>query len=146
MIFSLGGALYLTRPNSVILFALTLALTVTLLITHGTTMFVVYFCSWIALLVYMVGFSPWLYSRTLELYDFSYGIYIYSFPIGQLLVMTLGIHNPWFLFIINLVVASVLGLLSWIYIERPALRMKSQISFMVCRYFVGHNLIRIKDG
>lgn len=145
LLFALGGALYLSNLRGAMLGGLIAVLTVFVAVTHGTPMFEVFFCGWIAVLVYAIGFSTWLASSTLEKYDLSYGIYIYSFPVGQLLVSILGIRDPWLLLIVNLAMAALLALLSWIYIEKPALRKKTQASECLSGWLTGRNLIGSKQ-
>jgi peptidoglycan/LPS O-acetylase OafA/YrhL len=60
--------------------------------------------------------------------DLSYGLYIYGWPIGQLIVFWAIESNvqlaAWQLFSLNLVIALVMAFLSWNVIERPALGLK----------------------
>jgi peptidoglycan/LPS O-acetylase OafA/YrhL len=57
--------------------------------------------------------------------DVSYGLYIYAFPIQQLVAWALGdsVSTVWIL-VISLPVAWLLGLASWKLVERPALKRK----------------------
>ena len=56
--------------------------------------------------------------------DFSYGFYIYAYPMQQMVAWALGEHDPW----INVVMAAPLTLacaiLSWNLVEKPALERK----------------------
>ena len=55
--------------------------------------------------------------------DFSYGMYLYAFPIQQLLVMSnSGSMNPYALFAIAWPLSILAGMLSWFIVERPFLR------------------------
>ncbi|MES2417965.1 MAG: acyltransferase [Bacteroidota bacterium] len=57
--------------------------------------------------------------------DYSYGIYIYHFPIIQLLLLSFNFDlNPWLLSSIAIIPTGILAYLSWHYIERPALSFK----------------------
>ena len=57
--------------------------------------------------------------------DLSYGLYLYSFPIQQLLVLHWGRRlNPHEMFFISLTAASLLATLSWFLVERPCLSRK----------------------
>jgi peptidoglycan/LPS O-acetylase OafA/YrhL len=57
--------------------------------------------------------------------DFSYGLYLYAFPVQQLLVRAL---RPWLnagtLFLLALGATLVLAVMSWRFIESPFLRLK----------------------
>ncbi len=57
--------------------------------------------------------------------DVSYGVYLYAFPLGQLIVSVAGIHlSVPTLAIATWISAIVCGYLSWKIIEAPALRFK----------------------
>jgi peptidoglycan/LPS O-acetylase OafA/YrhL/predicted O-methyltransferase YrrM len=58
--------------------------------------------------------------------DYSYGIYIYAFPIQQTISSLLHLTSGWLMFIIAMPVTSVAAVFSWHWIERPALSIKSR--------------------
>ena len=64
----------------------------------------------------------WLRER-----DYSYGIYIYAFPIQQLMIDVFP-RGPWWL---NALVSAPLifgcAIISWNYIERPAIKLKQRL-------------------
>lgn len=60
-------------------------------------------------------------------YDISYGLYLYAFPVQQLVLLTLGeALNPWLHVVISTVLALVPAFASWIFVERPLLKMKNR--------------------
>jgi peptidoglycan/LPS O-acetylase OafA/YrhL len=60
--------------------------------------------------------------------DFSYGIYLWGFPIQQLIVMQLP-NSSWFVnFLLALPLATLLAFISWHVIEKQALSLKKRIS------------------
>ncbi|MBY5943687.1 acyltransferase family protein [Photobacterium rosenbergii] len=59
-----------------------------------------------------------------QLGDYSYGLYIYSFPIQQLLVMYFA-PSAWVLFFLSTFLTTVCAMLSWRYIEKPCMRLKN---------------------
>jgi peptidoglycan/LPS O-acetylase OafA/YrhL len=66
--------------------------------------------------------------------DLSYGIYLYAFPIQQLLIMHSGRHlNPYSLFLASLTLTLPFALLSWHRIEKPALRLRTEPRFSAGR-------------
>lgn len=76
-------------------------------------------------LVLCIGFTALPFFSTFGKYgDFSYGIYIYSFPIQQILMyyFQAEVYN---LMCWSLVIAIVLGYGSWHLIEKKALRLKN---------------------
>lgn len=59
--------------------------------------------------------------------DFSYGLYVYAWPIQQLIVLHLEKQlNIGFLFTISVLATLPLAWLSWKYIEKPFLHLKSK--------------------
>jgi peptidoglycan/LPS O-acetylase OafA/YrhL len=71
------------------------------------------------------------FSRTLRLRDFgrfgdfSFGLYLYAYPIQQLLVQRLGTStNPLALLAMSLIITLALAVISWHGVERPFLRLK----------------------
>jgi|CXWL01.1.fsa_nt_gi peptidoglycan/LPS O-acetylase OafA/YrhL len=60
--------------------------------------------------------------------DPSYGIYIYAFPIQQLVVLHFGAGAPWTLAAIAGAATFVAGLLSWKLLEAPLLQRKTAIA------------------
>jgi peptidoglycan/LPS O-acetylase OafA/YrhL len=59
--------------------------------------------------------------------DFSYGIYVYAFPIQQAIVAKLGVDIPlWKFFPLAFLVTLVVAIISWHAIESPCLRLKKR--------------------
>lgn len=145
LLFSLGGMLYLAKFRTGPAVVLAGILSILLVIMQGTPMFEVFFCGWIAVIIYLLGFSRIGKSRVLEKYDLSYGIYIYSFPVGQLIVFATGIDSPWLLFALNVAVAAVLAWLSWVYLEKPILARKHEIATRVAAIFPFRPMIRASE-
>ncbi|WP_235883247.1 acyltransferase [Saccharopolyspora elongata] len=53
----------------------------------------------------------------------SYGVYVWGFPIQQLLAMA-GIHNQWLMLICAAPLAYCIGTLSWKFVEEPTLKLR----------------------
>ena len=71
------------------------------------------------------GFAPKI--------DVSYGLYLYGFPVQQLLLM-LEPELPWWgLFLLALPITTMFALASWHLIEHPALRLKDRLPFQRSR-------------
>jgi peptidoglycan/LPS O-acetylase OafA/YrhL len=58
--------------------------------------------------------------------DPSYGIYIYAFPLQQLIVHAWSDIDPWVMTAIAIPVAYLIGRISWRYVERPALALRDR--------------------
>lgn len=57
----------------------------------------------------------------------SYGVYVWGFPVQQLLAMA-GIANQWLMLLCAAPAAYVLGTLSWKYVEDPTMRLRHLIT------------------
>lgn len=53
--------------------------------------------------------------------DFSYGLYLYAFPIQQTLIGWVGPGRPWTIVVLSLFCALFMAVLSWYWIEKPAM-------------------------
>ena len=59
-------------------------------------------------------------------HDLSYGIYIYSFPVQQYLINETGLRAPWKIFLLTMPIVLLLAYLSWRFVEKPFLSLKSR--------------------
>lgn len=67
--------------------------------------------------------------------DVSYGVYIFGWPVSQLLIHLYPPLNLWALNGLSIILASALAYLSWHWIERPSLRARDGF-VRWCRAFV----------
>lgn len=59
--------------------------------------------------------------------DFSYGVYLYAWPIQQLVILYFEKHlDITLMFILSMIFTMMCAYLSWHYIEKPFLSMKSK--------------------
>jgi peptidoglycan/LPS O-acetylase OafA/YrhL len=79
-----------------------------------------------AYLVIFLGLAPGLKLPNLARYgDFSYGVYIYAWPIQQSISLLLGRHASWLLDVLIAVPVSLgFAVLSWHFVEARALQLK----------------------
>ncbi|MEC0245089.1 acyltransferase [Paenibacillus chitinolyticus] len=64
--------------------------------------------------------------------DFSYGVYIYAFPVQQIVQLYLNQQTSAYInFIISLTVTFVLAVFSWHLVEKPALKLKEKSGFLI---------------
>jgi peptidoglycan/LPS O-acetylase OafA/YrhL len=72
-----------------------------------------------------LGMRPLPHLKWLPEGDYSYGIYLYGFPIQQALVEVFPTLKVWWaLFPTAALVTTALAVISWHFIERPALSLK----------------------
>lgn len=69
---------------------------------------------------------PWL-RRLLENRDISYGLYIYGWPVAQLCLLVVPGLAPLELAALSVALAAIAALVSWVFIERPALRWRGML-------------------
>ncbi len=76
--------------------------------------------------LFYIAYSPRLRLQNFGRFgDFSYGVYLYSFPIQQLLIQYLGRGiAPLALFFLSLAITLCFAALSWRFVEKPCLRLK----------------------
>lgn len=95
---------------------------------NNTRDFAVFFYLTIAYGTLWFAYQPYFQEYRITRYgDFSYGIYIYAFPVQQTLVHFFHFQQPWKLFLTAFPITLSLAILSWFYIERPALRQKRKV-------------------
>jgi peptidoglycan/LPS O-acetylase OafA/YrhL len=80
-------------------------------------------------MIIFLGLTPLprlpLYSRG----DYSYGIYLYGFPLQQtILHLFRGLSNLWLFIPLSIISATAMAIFSWPIIEKPALRIRKSLS------------------
>ncbi|MEO8507653.1 MAG: acyltransferase [Betaproteobacteria bacterium] len=85
------------------------------------------FAPLLAYVVLVAAYHPRLQWRAFSrIGDYSYGLYVYSFPLQQLLMQRLPGLDPSGLFAMSLPLTLVVAAMSWHLLERPALGLKSR--------------------
>jgi peptidoglycan/LPS O-acetylase OafA/YrhL len=81
----------------------------------------------LAYLVLVAAYHPWLsWPAFNRIGDYSYGVYVYAFPIQQTLVERIPLIEPLPLFALALPATLAVAALSWHFVEAPALGLKSR--------------------
>ncbi|ALX06035.1 acyltransferase family protein [Aeromicrobium erythreum] len=98
------------------------------LVSFGTPLFQTALVLLVAALVFCLAFfqAQWLH-RFRSMHDYSYGIYIYAFPVQQAVQLWLDPRHAIVNALISLVIVVPLAALSWQAVESPALRLKSRL-------------------
>ena len=71
-----------------------------------------------------VGKAKYTFLKRLDGHDYSYGLYLYAFPVQQMVVHFIGAQSALFNTAISLPIALFFAVLSWREIERRALKLK----------------------
>ncbi len=124
--FFLGGALYIFADQVKLSLAAVVVLALIAVVAHGTPLFEIAKRTAMAYGVLWFAFVPAGAIRQFNrIGDYSYGIYILCFPIQQTLVMLYPDITPLWLLLGSFPVVLALAILSWHFIEHPALRRKA---------------------
>ena len=123
--FMLGAAFCANArflPLSLSACALLIALTA---LSAGTWAFGVLFYVTFSYCVLCLGLHPWLYvARWNDRVDYSYGIYVFAFPIQQTLISLMGPKRPLVFFLICYPIIVAVAAASWHFVESRALALK----------------------
>ncbi len=78
-------------------------------------------------IVISFGASSSIMLAHLDGFDYSYGIYIYAFPVQQVINMYFVSRGHLFGFLVSALITTILAGMSWHLVEKPALRHKNLI-------------------
>lgn len=123
--FAIGVGLYLMRHRVPLSPALALGLAGLAALAHGTALFGPLLVAALSYGAFVLGYArrapgALRYNR---LGDYSYGVYIYAFPVQQAVAWA-GVDSPAGNIALALPVTLVLAVLSWHLVEAPALQLK----------------------
>jgi peptidoglycan/LPS O-acetylase OafA/YrhL len=121
--FLCGAALYTNRNSVPLHWSALLALILTAIAVHETPAFDWIAGAVIAYGVFFIAFAKKIYLPKV-IKDYSYGIYLYAWPVQQLTAYLAPTWGPYRMAACSIVISWVLGALSWHLIERPALKLK----------------------
>ncbi|THD63258.1 acyltransferase [Phenylobacterium sp.] len=60
--------------------------------------------------------------------DYSYGVYLYGFPVQQTVIELTGIHIAWANFALTFIPVTLLAMFSWHVVEKPTLKLRKRFS------------------
>ncbi|MEU4713352.1 acyltransferase [Micromonospora purpureochromogenes] len=105
----------------------------------GTARFGAFYVVGVPLLAYLllylaVGLPRWLHTAGRKR-DYSYGIYIYAFPVQQVFAMLIGVRYGFVTYLVASTAGTLLlAALSWHLVERPAMLLKDVVVPLPARW------------
>ncbi|MGH8473631.1 MAG: hypothetical protein ACREVJ_14485, partial [Gammaproteobacteria bacterium] len=87
-----------------------------------------------------------IFLRYNDLGDYSYGMYVYAFPMQQAAVYLAGPMSPLQNIALSLPVTLALAVVSWYVIENPALSRRHRLVELLIRLRGGHLPTRAADA
>ena len=127
-IFFAGSIAYLGRKFIVLDFRVFAVSTITLgifiFLHQGLNFAICIFGTYVT--IYLAYWKYFPMSNITRQGDFSYGIYLYAWPVQQLLVSIAP--TPFFNFLASLPIIKLLSICSWRFVEKPSLSKKKHIA------------------
>ena len=121
MPFAIGGLFWIWRDRVVLHPVVLVGLISIAILLHGTFVQPVIFGGVIVYGTLLLGFGRWFLRVRLP-GDYSYGVYIYAFPVQGLMVHVFDSQTPIQNIALSLPITLGLAILSWHYVEKPWLR------------------------
>jgi peptidoglycan/LPS O-acetylase OafA/YrhL len=124
--FSVGMMFYLFRNKIILNGGLAILSLIVVFVSMKTGLFHEFFPVFGSYLVFYLAFNQKLKLNNFGKYgDFSYGLYIYAFPVQQIVSNFYGKDvTPLINFLIAFPVTLIFAIISWSFIERNALKLK----------------------
>ncbi|MDA3890665.1 MAG: acyltransferase [Salinivirgaceae bacterium] len=133
LLYFISGSVFYKFRNIISFNSLIIILATTIIYLTNSLPFAEYLK--ILLLPYIIlglGFSGKLHFKTIGKHgDFSYGLYLYAFPVQQLIVFSLGDKIPLLLMVfLSFAFTLPFAIFSWKIIEKPALRIRKKLNLI----------------
>ena len=120
--FVIGMMLYVWRDRVVLSWLVAAALAAAAAVLHGTWLFQPLFVLAIAYATFVLAYRPGGFVRRYnDLGDFSYGMYVFAFPVQQAAIALAGPMTPAMNMAVAFPVTLLLAIISWHVVEKPAL-------------------------
>lgn len=127
--FTVGIALYLWRDKIVLKWRYSLLLAAITAMLYPTAIFTEAFIIWLGYTVFLMAYLPGGAIRKFNnLGDYSYGMYIYAFPVQQLIAFYLAPQSPLINIIIAFPITLIMAIASWSLVEERALGWRAKVS------------------
>ena len=127
-IFFTGGLLWIYKEHILLSNRVFLGMLFIIYFVFTSSYFLIIYNLLIGYIVLYLAYVPKGLIRTFnKLGDYSYGMYIYAFPIQQAYVASYPEISGLTLFLVSFITTLFLSVLSWHFIEKPALSLKKGI-------------------
>jgi peptidoglycan/LPS O-acetylase OafA/YrhL len=121
------GSVFYTYKSEIILSTriFVVCLVVLVVLALGTPWLFIAYILLIGYIIFYLAYVPKGFILKFNSWpDYSYGLYIYSFPVQQSLVALYPSISVWVMFLASFSITLLLAALSWHFIEKPALYLK----------------------
>lgn len=135
--FAIGMALYVWRDHIRLswLVAICLAGAAALALAFANLAFEPLFVLAIAYATFVLAYRPGgVVRRYNDLGDYSYGMYVYAFPVQQAAVAVAGPMSPTMNMLVAFPVTLILAAISWYLVEKPALDRRGHLASLLGRF------------
>lgn len=131
--FAIGMSFWVWRAVIPLSWPLAAGAVVAAIVLRPTPLFDVALALAVTYGVFVIGYARFrLIGRYTSFGDYSYGTYVYAFPLQQV-VASLGVVSPLANMTIAFPAVLVCAVLSWRFVEAPALRLRSERNFRQLR-------------
>jgi len=130
LLFLTGGFFYVNRSKIPLGFVTFVVLCVLVYLTteYRFSGFIKAIC--FAYTVLLLALHPKLRMPSMDHWgDISYGLYIYAFPVQQTVAFLIPQVRPLSMFMLSTVITVALAILSWRFVEKPAIKLKGKLAF-----------------
>jgi peptidoglycan/LPS O-acetylase OafA/YrhL len=127
--FLFGSWIFINRNRIPCSLGLAAAAFVAVVLSIDTPLFAYAYFGCAVYITLVLAYHPRVRVRPyLKLGDYSYGLYLLAFPVQQFIVWKYGSLQPLALFVLAFLATLPLAVLSWHFIEKPSLTLKSRLS------------------
>lgn len=123
-LFALGAAFYINRDFVPVNGLIATALVLLCYWLHGTPHFMSVFAVALAYVSLWLAYVPRIPGLN-KLGDYSYGVFLWGFPLQQVVTWVIGQPSPMQVFGWAMPMTLLIAMLSWHWIEKPVLKLKN---------------------
>ncbi len=127
LFFLVGVFFYINRDKIIIDIKLAILAIILMFFSFGEEWFDYLFPLALVYLIFYLVYATKYLSTDKKLGDISYGIYIYAFPVQQIVASLFPYFVPVENMLVSSVIVFVLAYVSWHYLEKPVLSLKKNL-------------------